>query len=100
MAIVWSKGIPDVFLTFTCNPNWQEIIAKLEPDQTACDRPDFSPTNFKWRWKPFLKEWQKLDGLPKLLGTFGQGDTKNEAYLTSICSLSFFQSKKFPQPKT
>jgi hypothetical protein len=30
MAIVWSKGIPDVFFRFTCNPNWQEIIAELE----------------------------------------------------------------------
>jgi len=40
MAIVRSKGIPDVFLTFTCNPNWQEIIAKLEPNQTTSDCPD------------------------------------------------------------
>jgi hypothetical protein len=47
MAIVWSKGIPDIFLTFICNPNWQEIIAKLEPNQTACDRPNFSPMDFK-----------------------------------------------------
>jgi hypothetical protein len=38
MAIMWSKGIMDVFLTFTCNPNWQEIILVLEPNQTASDR--------------------------------------------------------------
>ncbi len=35
MAIVWSKGIPNVFLTFTYNPNWQEIIVELEPNQTT-----------------------------------------------------------------
>jgi hypothetical protein len=40
MAIVRIKGIPDVFFTFTCNPNWEEIIAELEPNQTASDRPD------------------------------------------------------------
>jgi hypothetical protein len=40
MAIVRSKGISDVFLTFTCNPNWQEIIAELEPNQIALDRPN------------------------------------------------------------
>jgi hypothetical protein len=40
MAIVRSKGIPDVFLTFTCNPNWQEIVAELEPNQIASNRPD------------------------------------------------------------
>ncbi len=38
---------------------------------------------------PFLKEWQKLDGSPKLLGASRQGNTINEAYLTSICSLFF-----------
>jgi hypothetical protein len=32
MAIVQNKAIPDVFLTFTYNPNWQEIITKLEPN--------------------------------------------------------------------
>jgi hypothetical protein len=32
MAIVRSKGIPDVFFTFTCNLNWQKIIAELEPN--------------------------------------------------------------------
>jgi len=32
MAIVWSKGILDVFFTFTCNLNWQEIIVQLEPN--------------------------------------------------------------------
>jgi hypothetical protein len=40
MAIVWSKGIPNVFLTFTCHPNWQKIVVELEPNQTASDRPD------------------------------------------------------------
>jgi hypothetical protein len=40
MAIVRSKGIPDVFLTFTCNPNWQEIVMEFEPNQTTFDCPD------------------------------------------------------------
>jgi hypothetical protein len=40
MAIVRSKGILDVFFTFTCNPNWQEIIVELELNQTTCDRLD------------------------------------------------------------
>jgi len=35
MAILQSKGIPDVFLAFTCNLNWQEIIVELELDQIA-----------------------------------------------------------------
>jgi len=40
MAIMRSKGILDVFLTFTCNSNWQEIVVELEPNQTTSNRPD------------------------------------------------------------
>jgi hypothetical protein len=29
------------------------------------------------------------------LGTYGQRNMRNEAYFTSICSLSFLQSRKF-----
>jgi hypothetical protein len=56
MAIVRSKGIPNVFLTFTYNPNWQE-----------------------------------LDGLPKLLGIFGQGILKTRP--TSHPSALYFSSR-------
>jgi hypothetical protein len=29
MAIVRSLGIPNIFLTFTCNPSWLEIQSEL-----------------------------------------------------------------------
>lgn len=31
MAIVREKGKPDLFVTFTCNPNWPEIVEELLP---------------------------------------------------------------------
>ena len=34
MAIVCNYGKPDFFITFTCNPRWQEIIDELLPQQT------------------------------------------------------------------
>jgi hypothetical protein len=40
MVIVQNKGIAYDFFTFTCNSNWQEIIAKFEPNQIASDRLD------------------------------------------------------------
>nr|XP_040249639.2 uncharacterized protein LOC109743262 [Aegilops tauschii subsp. strangulata] len=40
MAIVHTYGKPDIFLTMTCNPNWEEITNELFPGQTAQDRPD------------------------------------------------------------
>ena len=40
MAIVRTFGKPDLFITFTCNPNWREILEQLDPGQTPSDRPD------------------------------------------------------------
>ena len=35
MSLVWQFGKPDFFVTFTCNPRWQEITDALFPGQTA-----------------------------------------------------------------
>jgi hypothetical protein len=40
MALVRKYGKPDIFLTMTCNPNWEEITRELERGQTPQDRPD------------------------------------------------------------
>ena len=32
MSIVAKYGKPDLFLTFTCNPNWEEIKRNLQPN--------------------------------------------------------------------
>lgn len=47
MAIVRSVGKPDLFITFTCNPNWPEITSALKPGQVAADRPDLTNRVFK-----------------------------------------------------
>lgn len=41
MAIVRHFGWPTLFITFTANPKWDEIVQELLPGQTAVDRPDF-----------------------------------------------------------
>lgn len=40
MAIVAKSGRPDLFITFTCNPNWPEIRDHLFEGQSAPDRHD------------------------------------------------------------
>ena len=41
IAICRVHGPPDFFLTFTCNPNWQEILESLsQPGQTPSERSD------------------------------------------------------------
>ena len=55
MAIVREYGGPDLFVTYTCNPNWQEISRELGPGQTANDRPDIVNRVFDLRRQAFLK---------------------------------------------
>ncbi|XP_060855219.1 uncharacterized protein LOC132932888 [Metopolophium dirhodum] len=40
ITIVRTKGKPDLFITFTCNPRWPEITENLAAHSTASDRPD------------------------------------------------------------
>lgn len=40
MALVQKHSKPNIFLTMTCNPNWDEIVKELLPGQTPQDRPD------------------------------------------------------------
>ncbi|KAG3142664.1 hypothetical protein PC128_g24730 [Phytophthora cactorum] len=39
MAIVREYGKPDIFLTKTCNPEWDEIVGQIAPGLSAQDRP-------------------------------------------------------------
>ncbi|CAI6356259.1 unnamed protein product [Macrosiphum euphorbiae] len=51
MTYVRNFGTPNLFITFTCNPNWMEIKRELKHGQTAQDRHDI------------IARWQKR-GLP------------------------------------
>ena len=56
MAIVREFGKPDLFLTFTCNPNIPEIQNELLPHQKANDRPDIIVRVFKEKLKRFKED--------------------------------------------
>lgn len=47
LAYVRKYGRPDLFITFTCNPNWTEIVELLLPGQRAADRHDITARVFK-----------------------------------------------------
>ncbi|XP_062028629.1 uncharacterized protein LOC133744551 [Rosa rugosa] len=47
MALVQKYGRPDLFITMTCNPNWEEIKSELLPGQTSQDRPDLEVRVFR-----------------------------------------------------
>ena len=52
MALVQRFGKSYIFLTMTCNPNWDEIKHELYPGQTPQDRPDL----IVWVFRAKLQE--------------------------------------------
>ena len=56
MSIVRRFGKPDFFVTFTCNPRWQEISDALFPGQTAENRQDIVARVFKLKLKALLHD--------------------------------------------
>ncbi|KAG7997505.1 hypothetical protein I3843_01G214600 [Carya illinoinensis] len=47
MALVQRYGKPDIFLTMTCNPNWQEISNELRLHEESQNRPDLVDRVFR-----------------------------------------------------
>ena len=47
MSYVHKFGHPDLFITFTCNPNWIEIRKNLFTGQVASDRHDILLRSFR-----------------------------------------------------
>ena len=56
MALVRKYGKPDIFLTMTCNPNWEEITRELECGQTPQDRPDIVVRVFRAKLEEMKKQ--------------------------------------------
>jgi hypothetical protein len=68
MAICSKVGFPDLFITFTCNPNWPEIQRLLSPlRQKANDRPDIVSRVFKLKFDQLLCDLTKKGILGKVL---------------------------------
>lgn len=54
MAIVRHCGKPDLFVTFTCNPKWDEIISTLHENEQPNMRPDLISRVFHLKLKSLL----------------------------------------------
>ncbi|AQK52684.1 hypothetical protein ZEAMMB73_Zm00001d050541 [Zea mays] len=68
MALVRKFGKPDIFLTMTCNPNWDEIRRELLPGQTPQDRPDLVVRVFHAKLQELKHRLTKQDILGKKRG--------------------------------
>ena len=56
MAICRKFRKPDLFITFTCNPNWEEITRELRPGENVQDRPDLVARVFKLKKDQLMKD--------------------------------------------
>jgi hypothetical protein len=59
MAIVRKFGKPDLFITMTCNPKWEEIERELYDGMSAQDRADLTARVFKSKLEELLDEIEK-----------------------------------------
>ncbi|RCV26068.1 hypothetical protein SETIT_5G215700v2 [Setaria italica] len=66
MALVRKYGKPDIFLTMTCNLNWEEITRELEFAQTPQDRPDLVVRVFRAKLEEMKNQLLKKHILGKV----------------------------------
>lgn len=84
MAICGWAGPPDLFITFTCNPNWPEIyeFLKLISGQKPSDRPDIVARVFHMKLNQLLNDLKKK----KLFGNVIAGN----AHFDLLLLMNFF----------
>src|SRR6266702_7438501 len=54
MAIVYKYSRPSIFIMFTANTKWDKVICKLQPKQTAINRPNLVMRTFCMKLNHFL----------------------------------------------
>jgi len=67
MAIVRKFGKPDLFVTMTCNPKWQEITENLPAHDRVENRPDLVARVFKLKLSSLLEDIVKKEVFGKLI---------------------------------
>lgn len=61
VAIAGKYGKPDLFVTFTSNPKWQEVTDALPPNVSAIHRPDIVNRVFHMKKEHLIKDITKAD---------------------------------------
>ena len=56
IAMVREFGKPDLFITFTCNPQWKEITQHIPKYQSVEHRLDLIARVFRLKYKKFISE--------------------------------------------
>ena len=88
MAIVCQYGRPSLFITFTANPEWDEITRELLLGQQPTDRPDPVARVFHMKLKHLLHDLKKRISLATTPAPSGPSNIRSAAYRTCTCCSS------------
>ncbi|XP_058767402.1 uncharacterized protein LOC131641097 [Vicia villosa] len=99
MAICSKVGFPDLFITFTCNPNWPEIQRVLGPlHLKPQDRPDVISRVFKIKFDQLLSDLTKKGVLGKVLAYMYTIEFQKRGLPHAHILLFLHPSNKYPTP--
>ncbi|XP_058722666.1 uncharacterized protein LOC131594520 [Vicia villosa] len=100
MAICSKVGFPDLFITFTCNPNWPEIQRVLGPlHLKAQDRPDIISRIFKIKFDQLLSDLTKKGVLGKVLAYMYTIEFQKRGLPHAHILIFLHPSNKYPRPE-
>ncbi|GAU49129.1 hypothetical protein TSUD_376720 [Trifolium subterraneum] len=99
MAISAAVGFPDLFITFTCNPNWPEIKRLLaKQNLKAHDRPDIISRVFKIKFNELLKYLTKKHVLGQVIAYLYTIEFQKRGLPHAHILLFLHPSSKYPAP--
>ena len=84
MALVRRFGKPDIFLTMTCNPKWDEITHELYPRQTPQDCLDLIDHVFRAKLEELKHMLIKRISLERFVHTCMLWSSRRGVYRTHI----------------
>ncbi|KAI5398344.1 hypothetical protein KIW84_063942 [Lathyrus oleraceus] len=92
-------GFPDLFITFTCNPNWPEIQCLLgSVHLKASDRPDIISRVFKMKFDELLSDLTKKSLLGKVLAYMYTIEFQKRGLPHAHILIFLHPSNKYPTP--
>eukprot|EP00794_Sanderia_malayensis_P012473 gene12473-biopygen9941 len=99
MTIVRKHGKPDIFQTFTANPNWQDILDNLLPNQKPQDQPDIVTRVFNLKFKELLCDILDLNFFGKVVAHFYTVEFQKRGLPHTHMILSLANEDKPPTPE-